>query len=313
MRSVKYIISLLLLLVLVYCGSDKPKEENEESPTAGRLRIFYNEGLTLHVKNQVYTFEGFYGKAKITATPSSEAEAVKALLDDSCTGIIITRLLNENEKKAFQQKDLYPKHSVLARTGVALIVNQSSSLRKLTREQIIELLSDKLSVTDSLNNKSEPIAVFDNKNSAITRYLIDSLLQGKSFGPKCSATNNSLELLKTVSENKDAIGFIDFAWLSDKDDSLYKFYEGKIRFLAVGIGNGTYVEPNQSSFKTNEYPFTRTVYYLRRSGDFTLSKGLEAFMAGPKGQMIFLKQGLLPNRQQERIIQVNTGPITEEK
>ena len=313
MRFLRYIISFSALLLLMYCGGDKPKPEIDESPTAGNLKIYFNEGLTLHVKNQVYTFEGFYGKAKIEAIASTEDEAVRALLDDSCTGIVITRLLNAKEKKAFEQKNLFPKYSALAKTGVALIVNQNSPIRKLTQQQVIELLRDKLSVTDSLNNKTEPIAVFDNKNSAITRYLMDSLLQGKNFGPKCSATKNSLELLNTISNNTDAIGFIDFAWLSDRDDSLYKAYESKIRFLAVGKGNGVYVEPNQSSFKTNEYPFTRTIYYLRRSGDFTLSKGLEAFMAGPKGQLMFLKQGLLPNRQQERIIQVNTGPINGEK
>jgi hypothetical protein len=49
---------------------------------------------------------------------------------------------------------------------------------------------------------------------------------------------------------------------------------------------------------------------MRKTGEFTLAKGFESFVAGPKGQLTFLKQGLLPIRQAERNVTINTG--TEE-
>ena len=81
-----------------------------------------------------------------------------------------------------------------------------------------------------------------------------------------------------------------------------------IKFISIGRTDTIFFEPNQSSFKTGEYPLTRTIYLLRRSDDFSLAKGFEAFMAGPKGQLTFLKQGLLPIRQAERTIHVNMEP-----
>jgi phosphate transport system substrate-binding protein len=306
----RFVYILISACILISCGPPS-KEEVTDTPTAGNIKVYYSEGLELHIKNQAYTFEALYGDAKVKIIPAPEDEAIQQLLKDSCKGIIIHRLLGENEKKAFEQKGYFPKYSALAKTGVALIVNKNSPIEVLTRDQVLQLLSDKIEVKDSLGKSHEPNAIFDNQNSSVTRYLLDTLLLGKKFGAKCSATQNSLELINTIASNPNAIGFIDFAWLSDRDDSLFKAHKDKIRFVAVAKDKRHYAEPNQSSFKTGEYPFTRTIYFLRTTGDFTLAKGFESFMAGPKGQLIFLKQGLLPHRQGERNIEVKMEPLAE--
>jgi len=312
-KSGGQIIATIAAFVFFSCGDGKQKTppEAEETPTSGKLKVYYNEALALHIESQVYTFEVLYPNVEVEAIPATESEAISLLLMDSCKAIVINRLFGEKESRAFAQSDLHPAWSKLALTGVALIVNSNSTIDRITVDQVKELLGNKLIYADTAGAKIEPIAVFDNKNSAVTRYLVDSLLSGKGFGPQCSATGNNMELLKAISENKNAIGFIDFAWLSDKSDSLYKAWEKAIRFVAVGRSDTIYFSPNQSSFKTGEYPFTRTIYYLRRTGDFTLAKGFESFMAGPKGQTLFLKQGLLPHRQQERSIIINTEPVAE--
>jgi phosphate transport system substrate-binding protein len=313
MKLIRLAYLIIIVSVFSSCGNDQQVREIEDSPTSGVLNVYYNEDLARHVKNHVYTFEGLYPDASVNAIGATEDQAIRFLLNDSCKGIIINRLLGENEKKAFEQKQNFPKYSALAFTGVALIVNTNSDLTHLTTKQVIELLSNKLVVKDSANKDFEPNAILDNKASAVTRYLMDSVLQGESFGPKCSATKNSLELINTITTTTNAIGFIDFAWLSDRDDSLFKAYKDRIRFIALGKTDTLFTEPNQSSFKLGNYPFTRCIYFIRNTGDFTLAKGFEAFMAGPKGQLMFLKQGLLPFRQAERIIEVNMKPLGEEE
>jgi phosphate transport system substrate-binding protein len=313
MKLIRLIHFIFIGIVFSSCGNDPQKKEIEDSPTSGILKVYYNEDLASHVQNHVYTFEGLYPDASVDAVPTTEDQAVRFLLNDSCKGIIINRLLGENEKKAFEQKQNFPKYSALAFTGVALIVNKNSDLTHLTTKQVIDLLSNKLVVKDSSNKDFEPNAILDNKASSVTKYLLDSLLNGKNFGPKCSATKNSLELINTITTHSNSIGFIDFAWLSDRDDSLFKAYKDQIRFLAIGKTDTLFTEPNQSSFKLGNYPFTRCIYFIRNTGDFTLAKGFEAFMAGPKGQLMFLKQGLLPFRQAERIIEVNMKPLGEEE
>ncbi|MBN8692302.1 MAG: substrate-binding domain-containing protein [Bacteroidetes bacterium] len=309
-----FLNSLLLLIVLAFTGCDNyyKNDYQDNSPTSGQLKVFHEEGLNLHVKNQLYTFAVQYPGSKCESIVAFENECIKALYDDSCKAIMINRLLSENEKKLFAQKQLNPRYSAMAKTGVALIVNSQTKIKTLSTEQIKKLLSDELIVKDSAGTEIKLIAITDNKQSSVSLYLRDSLLAQKSFGKNCFAVESSLELIEKIANTPNAIGFLDFAWLSDKDDELYKKYQNKIHFISVGKDNTVYFEPNQSSFKTGEYPFTRTIYFIRRSEDFTLSQGLETFMAGPKGQMTFLKQGLLPARQQERVIEINMAPLNAE-
>lgn len=308
-----FLNSLLVVFVLAFTSCDNyyKNDYQDNSPTSGKLKVFHEEGLNLHVKNQIYTFEVQYPGSNCENIVAFENECIKALYNDSCKAIMINRLLSENEKKLFAQKQLNPRYSAMAKTGVALIVNSNTKIKTLSIAQIKQLLTDELKVKDSTGSEIKLIAITDNKQSAVSLYLRDSLLNQKAFGKNCFAVESSLELIAKIASTPNAIGFLDFAWLSDKDDALYKKYQNQIHFISVGNGDGNYFEPNQSSFKTGEYPFTRTIYFIRRSEDFTLSQGLETFMAGPKGQMTFLKQGLLPARQQERVIEINMAPLSE--
>lgn len=296
------------LVVFFSCDNYYRNDYVDNSPTSGKLKVYYSEGLQAHLQNQAYTFSALYQNAEVELFTACESEIINAFLNDSCKAIVISRLLGEQETKAFDQKKLHPAYSALAKSGVALITSANSSITRLTVDEIKKLLSSELAIKDSLGNSVSPIAVLDNKCSSVSHYLLDSVIQQKQFGAKCYAASSSDELIKKITEQPNQIGFIDFAWLSDTDSDLFKQYKDKIKFLSVGRTDSIYFAPNQSSFKTGEYPFTRTIYLLRRTDDFSLAKGFESFMAGPKGQLTFLKQGLLPVRQAERTIEVKMAP-----
>ena len=256
----------------------------------------------------MYSFEAHYPEVDIELFQSSESEAIDALYKDSCEAIVISRLLSEKEKKAFESKQFFPKYSLVAKSGVALITNIHTPVFALKKDEIIQLLGANNEVKDSLNNPLKLKVLLDKNNSSVMHYLIDSLLKGQKLSSNCNVLRNSLESINYVADNKNSIAFVDFSWLSDEDDSLWKANKAKIKIIGIKSADGkTYEYPNQSSFKLDTYLFTRNVYVMRKTGDFTLAKGFESFVAGPKGQNIFLKQGLLPNRQSERLINVKSG------
>jgi phosphate transport system substrate-binding protein len=205
---------------------------------------------------------------------------------------------------------MHPAFSKVAFTGVAFITNVKTKLNKLSYEDLLTALTNSLAIADSNKTNHTLSFVIDNKNSAVIHYLKDSVLKEKNLSNRCGALKNSLEVIEYVSKNPYSVGVIDFAWLSDVDDSLWKAHQTTIDFVGVSKPNSTlYSKPSQSSFKTGEYPFTRTLYIYRRTDDFSLAKGFETFVAGPKGQITFLKQGLLPFKQQERSVHVNMEPV----
>jgi phosphate transport system substrate-binding protein len=307
-HSASAVIALAALL-LAGCDNYFKNDYTDNSPTSGKLKVFYDEGLEQHIRNQVFTFESQYHNAHLELFPSNNEEAVQALYHDSCESIMITRPLSDLEKKAFASRNFFPKYTAVAVSGVALITNVGTAVDSLSYQQVVNLLSKPYMVKDSAGNTVNITVLLDKNNSSVVHYLSDSLLRGGKFSAACNILGSSLESINRVASQKNTVAFIDFAWLSDADDSLYKANQGRIKFIAVSPSTGGACEyPHQSSFKLGTYPLARTVYVYRKTGEFSLAKGFESFVASPKGQLTFLKQGLLPARQSERMVKINMGP-----
>lgn len=303
-----FFVVIAACMTLISCDNYFKNDYVDNSPTSGKLKVYCEEGLSDQIESQIYSFEREYDMANVEMIVRSDAEAVQAMYADSCKAIVISRELTPTEKDQFKSKDMEPRFTNVAYSGIAVITNIKTNLSKLSTGQLKELLIRPFVCMDSIDANCKLKVVFENNRSSVVFYLRDSVLKGKSFSENCSSLKSSIEVINYVASTPNAVGFIDFACISDVDDSLYKANKDKIKFIPIGRGEGTYFSPNQSSFKTGEYPLTRKVYVYHQASEFSLAKGFESFVAGPKGQTIFLKQGLLPTKQQERMIQVKTEP-----
>jgi len=302
----KQILFLIIPLLLFGCGL-KDDITKKDSPTTGNINFFFDEGLTLHIHNQINTFKSTYTYAVINLFSSDEKACIEALYNDSSKVIAITRKLSEKELNQFKQKNISLNTSVVAKDAIAIIVNQDFKDSSISINELQQLLLG----NDSLYIKGKKVnVIFDNENSGSARQLKEQFASKQNFGKNCSAVKNTTELIQSISQSKSAIGICDFAWLSDKDDLTTKEFAKAVKILAVSKKeNETAYMPDQSNIATDDYPLTRNICIIRRSSEFTLGKGIETFIAGPIGQMMFLKQGLPPHRQEERLIEVDFTPL----
>ena len=300
---------LALISYIIFFSSCGMQDDmtKKDSPTSGKANFFFDEGLTLHIKNQIYTFKTTYKYADITLQPSNERECIEALYNDSSKVIAISRPLTEKELSQFKAKNIYPQTSTVAGDAIAFVVGKDFADSTISIPELIELLKG----NDSTFIKDQHIGLLiDNPNSGSSRQLKDSLIPKHKFGSNCKALNNTPELIKAIASNSLAIGVCDYAWLSDKDDNTTKEFLKQVKILAVSKKNNeTAYMPDQSNIATKDYPLCRTICIIRRSAEFSLGKGIETFIAGPTGQLMFLKQGLPPNRQEERLIEVDMTPM----
>lgn len=303
----KSIFALIIFSFFLFsCGLNEDNRK-KDTPTSGKVNLFFDEGLTLHINNQIFTFKSTYTNADIKLRSSNERECIEALYNDSSKVIAISRPLTEKEMEQFKSKNIIPQTSTVAGDAIAFIVSKDFADSTISISELTELLKG----NDSTFIKGQHInIVFDNPNSGSTRQLKDSLIPTQGFGKNCKALNNTPELIKAISSNSLAIGVCDYAWLSDKDDNTTKEFLKLVKILAVSKkDNQTAYMPDQSNIATKDYPLCRTICIIRRSAEFSLGKGIETFIAGEKGQLMFLKQGLPPNRQEERLIEVDMTPL----
>jgi phosphate transport system substrate-binding protein len=299
-------VLVLFSLFLCSCGLNDDNRK-KDTPTSGQANLYFDEGLTLHINNQLFTFKSTYKNADIVLRSSNEKECIEALYNDSSKVIAISRPLTEKELSQFKAKNIYPQTSFVAGDAIAFVVSRDFADSTISLVELTDLLKG----NDSTLLKGQHIKlVFDNANSGSTRQLKDSLIPNGTFGNNCSTVNNTPELIKAIASNSLAIGVCDYAWLSDKDDTTTKDFLKSVKILAVSKNNNeTAYMPDQSNIATKDYPLCRTICIIRRSAEFSLGKGIETFIAGEKGQLMFLKQGLPPNRQEERLIEVDMTPL----
>lgn len=299
-------VLVLFSLFLCSCGLNDDNRK-KDTPTSGQANLYFDEGLTLHINNQLFTFKSTYKNADIVLRSSNEKECIEALYNDSSKVIAISRPLTEKELSQFKAKNIYPQTSFVAGDAIAFVVSRDFADSTISLVELTDLLKG----NDSTLLKGQHIKlVFDNANSGSTRQLKDSLIPNGTFGNNCSTVNNTPELIKAIASNSLAIGVCDYAWLSDKDDTTTKEFLKQVKILAVSKkNNDTAYMPDQSNIATKDYPLCRTICIIRRSAEFSLGKGIETFIAGEKGQLMFLKQGLPPNRQEERLIEVDMTPL----
>lgn len=304
----KLAISLLILGASVFftgCSDYFKNDYRDNSPTSGKLKVYYDEGLQTHVLNQIATFEAHYHNAHVEPFATGEAEAIQALYNDSCETIVIQRNLTEKEKKSFAGKKQVTYHSIVAYTGMAVLVNNSAGLRFATVKQISDYLINGTSLKDTNGLAYRPQIVMDRLNSGSIHYLLDSVLKTKSLAISPYFAGSSEAAVRYIEQTPNTLGLIDFSGVSDVDDPFRKKVDSTCHFLALAANDtNNYEYPDQSSFKLGTYPWMRAVFVIRKSGEFSLAKGFESFVAGPKGQTTFLKQGLLPTRQAERAVQI---------
>lgn len=293
------------------CASPSPTgKDQSDTPTSGQLKIVVDESYSKLFDTEIYTFQALYKRAKVFASYKPETQALADLMSDSCKIIVINRDLTKAEYEQFKINNLFPKATKVCEDAIALVVNLDNQDSLFTTEKVKQIILGNDSVWKQINSTSKLgkiNVVFDNEGSANARYMKDSLLQGKPLSKNCFAVKSNPEVVEYVASHKNAIGIISVNWISDQDDSTSTNLLKKIKVVSIAKANGMkYYKPFQAYIKTKDYAFCRDVYMINRQTRAGLGIGFVAFVAGEKGQIIILKQGLIPSTMPVRLVQINT-------
>lgn len=303
-----YFFIITIAIFFYGCSSGKP--EPTDTPTSGEVNIVVDESFQQLFDTQIYTFESFYQNAKVHALYLPEGEAIKRLINDSCKVVVMCRDLTVNERKSFEQANIFPISTKIAEDAIAFVVNNENNDTTMTVDKMKSILLGNDSLWKQINNKSQLgkiNIVFDNNGSANTSYIKDTLLLGKPFSKNAFAVKSNPEVIEYVSTHKNAIGVLSVNWISDSDDTLTVSFLKKIKVLSIAKDSASIaVKPYQAYIKTKEYPLTRSVYMINRQTRAGLGMGFVSFVAGEKGQIMILKAGLIPAIAPIRLIEVNT-------
>ncbi|HXH18699.1 MAG TPA: substrate-binding domain-containing protein [Chitinophagales bacterium] len=307
-QSVNFSFCGVLFSLLIIGSGCTPSDSPSDTATTGHIKISVDETFYPVIDTELDVFHALYKYAVITPSYVPEVQAMKDLLDDSVRLAIVTRELNDEEKKYFESRKLFPKSLKVATDAIALITHPENDDTVVTMEQLSDIFSGKINTWKTLNPTSKLdklIIIFDNKNSSTARYIQEKF--NTELPPNTYAVNTNPEVIDYVAQNKNALGVIGVSWISDTDDSVSLDFLEKINVLRIisKPGDMRGKQPYQAYIAQGSYPLTRSVYIINREARTGLGTGFATFVASDKGQRIILKAGLVPATMPVRVVGFN--------
>jgi phosphate transport system substrate-binding protein len=302
--SLRSFFPAVFCLLLWGCTGRNGKNISHETPTSGTINISVDESFQPVIDSQIKVFESSFPDAKIIAHYESEADCFRDLSTDSTRMVIVTRGLSRPEEKFYDDSfHLEPSSGILAYDAVAVMVNNKSRDSIFTMNDIISLLDG--------SSKNKLQVVMDGVSATSTvRYVIDSVLRGRSLGKAVMAARSSVEVINYVADHEDAIGFIGVSWIGDRDDPQQLNFLQKVRIAALRCDScpvGTYVKPYQANIALKRYPMVRGLYYILKENFSGVGNNFVNFLQYERGQLIFRRAYLWPARMSFEIRDMRIG------
>ena len=304
-------ILLLLTVLLIYACGDRRNITRTDTETSGTAVIASDECFAPITKEELDVFTGLNPEASITPIYAGEKEIFDLLLTDSIRLIVAARDLTDGEKKTIEANKLTIRSQLIARDGIALIVNRSNPDSMINLAMLNKIMTGEITRWDEVSAKKqsdlgEIKVVFDNPNSSTLRFINEAITKGAPVSSDIRALDSNPEVISYVARNSNALGIIGVNWVSNPNDSTKLSFDETIRVMAVGIGDeidsdNTY-KPYPVFLNNNDYPLTRDVFIILTDLRETLPAGFVKFMAGDAGQRIILKAGLVPATRPTREI-----------
>lgn len=311
--------ALLAVVLLAACGGKK------EPKAPGIAKIACDESFEYIMEQEVNVYEYIYPKEDVIAIYMPENAAVDSIMAmGSVKGAVITRPLTDQEVSYLRSNKKVVHQQKIAVDALALIVNPANPVEILSRKDIAEILSGEVTRWDQVEpcKLGDIDVIFDHSGSSTVKYMRDSIMNGKPFGPNVSAVKSNPEVFKAVAANKNAVGVIGVSWVAsdlsgrqksveelagavEKSDTTSMDFNSDVKVLKIrGNNEVTAYKPYQAYIFDGSYPLYRSVYMVSTAPGGTVTHRFYSFVTGFQGQKLIQMTGILPATVRPRMVEV---------
>ena len=281
------------------CGN-KPKSLPYDYEAAARA--FTSDESFYPILDEELEVFALHAEGELEAIYTNQEDAIRRLMKNEVWLAFATRQLSQKEMDGLKSKNFMPRVIPIAYDGLAIIVNNANPDTCITIKDFARILSGEVSNWKDIypNSKLGEIdVVFDNPKSSTVTWCVDSILGGKPINSKnIGAVKKSTEVIDWVEKHENALGIIGSNWLNDKHDTTNVTFKKNITVMKVSRLDSATVRnswrPYQYYLYNGNYPLVRTIYAILNEPRSGVPSNFAHFCRLPKGQLIFLRAGLLP-------------------
>jgi len=257
--STKPICSLISFLV-VFLFSGCASQEHANSGQSTRVSVDGSDTMSKLVEILGRKFMEQNPGITVSMVTSDSGDGIAALFDKKTEVAAASRALTPEEEKLAESKGLRLKKITIARDAIAIIVNGKNKVSELSLPELSRLFSGEIHNWKELGGQDQKISlVVRELSSGTARYFKQHVLKDKEFASDAVSASSHDAVLKMVTDNPNAIGFLGLATATAKQSKAVKIVSLKLTDAA-----GPGVVPTKET-EVGDYPLSRPLYLISES------------------------------------------------
>lgn len=266
-------ILLVALLALAGCGKSADQDTDQtgtDDPVAetlsGNIQLAGSTSVQPLAEELAAVFMEKNPDVKIDVQGGGSSAGVKAAAEGVAQIGMASREIKEDEKS------LGLTATVIAKDGIAVIVNSGNSVSDLTIDQIKGIFTGEITNWEAVGGSSAPIVVINREEGSGTRDAFQEIVLGSEaqFTESAAIQNSTGAVRTAVSSDANAVGFIS---MGSMDESV----------KAAKVDG---VDATEENVLSGSYKISRPFNFLFKGEPTELAKAFTDWILGSEGQEV---------------------------
>jgi phosphate transport system substrate-binding protein len=284
------IVLLIGIGVLAGCGNTK---SGNEAATGDHARTIENKGSDTLVNLALAWAEEYtrvHPDVGISVTGGGSGTGIAAMINGTVSIANASREMSPEEIRAAKTSGIDPVQFVVAYDAIAVVVNLSNPVNRLTFGQISGIYTGKIKNWAQVGGENRQIVLLSREsNSGTYVYFLENVIRmgnAKSillFSPDTLLMPSSEGISSEIRQNPNAIGYDGLGYVTE-DQKVIQVSKDE---------NSPFVFPSAKTVKDKSYPIARPLYMYTAGPPVGQIKGyMEWILNG--GQTLVAKLGFVP-------------------
>ena len=239
-KIIALLLAAMLTLALAACGSknndnantDTNTNDNTSTAVTGTVATDGSTSMEKVIGALSESFMANNADTTVTYNPTGSGSGITAVQEGTCDIGLSSRALKDEEKAAGL------KETVLAYDGIAIIVHPDNPVSDLSLEQIAKLYTGEITNWKDVGGNDAQVVLIGREAASGTRDGFESITDTKDACQYRQELTSTGDVINTVSQNPDAIGY---ASLSAVGDSVKALTVGGVEATEATVKDGTYL------------------------------------------------------------------------
>ncbi|MDR2967636.1 MAG: phosphate ABC transporter substrate-binding protein [Methanobacteriaceae archaeon] len=249
---------------------------NTGGSTSGKIDIVGSTSVQPVAEKLMEKYQESHPDVKINVQGGGSGVGIKSAQDGTADIGTSSKDLKDDEKQGLTEH-------VLGQDGIVIAVNKENTAKDLTKDQLKDIFSGKITNWKEVGGKDAPINIITREEGSGTLDAFISIVMGKDTEIKSDAiVQSSTEAVKqSVKQDPNAIGFVSYAAMSDD-----------VKALSIGG-----VPPSEATIADGTYELQRPFIFLVKGEPTGAVKDFIDWVMGPEGTKILEEEKIVKSNK----------------